>query len=407
MMRAIRFVNLLLILLLWVPPVAFAAAAYKSIDPRGEITIITIGSQKAGEDMEETATKQAAIEEAQHLAVAAAMARIVPPEILTANFSLLGNLPFDSPEKFINTYEVLAVTETPRACRVLVRVSIAVASVQQAIKTAGILLDRENPPTVLALIGQKETNQPFLSEAQTGFAETPLLASRTVRKAFSSKGINVVDLFPSSLEETEFAGDVPNTIEELDNATAIELAKALKADFVVIGLCTINSSADRTDTNEEMLISNLSARLLNVETGEMLFQITEKNGPVQAIETEAENLFQTAAQTIACKFSPAIVRDWDERTVPLQPITIILGGKNYISRLAEFRKILNTIPDVENVRTGEMTMEQAVLTAKFAGSAEELAAELYSRLPVSFPVKIIDITDKNIQIQIDPQTSSW
>ena len=385
---------------------ATQATKNSGMTPDDDITAITIGSKEAPNAGDTAAAKQAAITNGQHLAVAAAIEKILTSDILADNFDLLSALPYDRPERFINNYEVLAVAEGPHACRTLVRVTIGRESIEKAIKDAGILMDRRSQPIVLSLLKEQQPGKPILYWWQKGLNTTVPQTEQALANILTRKGIKTADHTGQSFPGEHGEGDGVAINGEIANATALSLAREYNADFVLIGGCVIGSLPEPSAEGHGQAIINLSARLLSVSTGERLLSVSESIKPDPAEAANAPNMFDAAGQRLAHKISPAIVNAWENRSDVLQTITITVTGLDYMSKLGTFRQSLAHIPKLKNVRTSEMTLQQAVLTVDFAGNAEHLATAIAASDRQSMKLIIDDVSQHSITIQLEPLNGS-
>jgi hypothetical protein len=362
------------------------------IDPEGNITVITVGSQDTSATGGPSSAKQAAIKNGQHLAVAAAIEAMLSSDILADNFDRLNALPFDQPEQYINNYEVLALSEGPLACRALVRVAIDAEAIKTAIKNFGILMDRHSQPLVLSLIKEQLPGKPTCYWWQKGGTATIPQTEQTADHTHQP--------FPGMPEE-EVADSVSSS-DDISNPAALYLARHYNADFVIVGSCSAMPMSSSEEETGGPATATLSVRVLDVATGATLLKITESVKPPSSPGNSNINLFKTAGQALAHKASPALAGAWENRSDVLQTITITATGPDYMSKLGIFRQSLARIPKLKNPRISEMTLQKTVLTVAFAGSAEQLAAAMSRQKAMRLTID--DVSQNTINVRLAPAT---
>ena len=84
-------------------------------------------------------------------------------------------------------------------------------------------------------------------------------------------------------------------------------------------------------------------------------------------------------------------------------IEVVVGGTRNLKNFIQFRQRLSGLAGVEALSTREMTAERTTLMVTFQGSARELADALMMNTFDAFGVRIYDVSDFGLQVELIPQ----
>ncbi len=360
------------------------------------VTVDVIGTGMVEDEGGVDVANHAAIDNGLLLAVDTVLRQVVPADILAANFSDIDKIVGDIARQCIMNYQVLAVAQREGICRALVRVTVSADRIRRSVIQAGILLDREAPPSVLMLVDGASLagNRWFVSMDEQSVSTAVVKA---MSKCFAARGMKQVDATPF-----DFEGWHSDMGAGLADSRLVEAGQQVGADFVVTGRL---ESVRPLKAEEEKIGSPLlriNARVVSVNTGDEIFSV--------AIETDAkgedagawtpQSVLEDLGLKAARELSPAIVAAWERQSGKTYNIAVTVRGVDYIAQLGSFRSVLESFRQVKDVKVREMKIDEAVLSVETTVEAGKVAEFVDNKRGKGFFVKVLGVSGNSIDVEL-------
>jgi hypothetical protein len=95
-----------------------------------------------------------------------------------------------------------------------------------------------------------------------------------------------------------------------------------------------------------------------------------------------------------------IVAAWQKQEEQSNILEIIVEGTGDIANFESFRRILNKISGVENLRIKELKPDEATMIVDFQGTAKELADALMLKTFESIGINIYEVSQDRLRIEL-------
>jgi hypothetical protein len=372
-------------------PVAGTAASKTA-----EIHVLTLGVQPITQG-DTSKARQAAVSAAFEQAVAHAFSQVVSPQVFAANLAFLHTRILPAAQDYIVTFKVLG--EITHQDQYLVGVESRVHSglLEQTLAEAGILKTETEQPKVLLLIAE-QTAQDLLPKYWWGNNPEPYHSHAEIRMAemLAQKRFQVTDLGPERPDPRMYDIRFPSIY---DPDAAVDLAKKVGADLVVLGRAGATESSNRMG-NEKIFDAVVSLDVLDVTTGESVagceHQASAKAdagrpGDVLAIVQAAD----LAADDLAAQ----IDRAWTRKQRKERAFNVRIEGNEFLPRFIALKKRFAEIREIENVQPREIGSDQAVLEMLYKGAPEDFAQRIMLTAFDGFGIEIIEVSESLVSIR--------
>lgn len=267
-----------------------------------------------------------------------------------------------------------------------------------------MLIDIAIPPRLMIAVTQDISGQPPSYWWRADAADIVPAIEKQMAAGFEKRGMETVNHVELMHQETDWEGLSP----DLTNEGALELAKALGADFVIVGRVNGSKTGEGNDTDATgSWQGDISVRVLNAVTGR---EIVARSATVSATQetayADSAAFFDAAADKAVHLVSPPIVKAWNVQKKRSRALEIEIQGDGYLSKLSAFRKILEAMSLVKTFQMTEMTIDQAIIAAEVEGDAQALADALSGKTSERFRVKVLDVAGTRVTIVLEgPGTS--
>lgn len=372
-----------------------APCAWARMD-KGEATVYAIGTSKVvGKNM--SATREAAVEAGLVAAVSTVLTELMPPESVAGNFQVLNERVLNRTDQYVRDYKVMTESSLSNTYRLMVRATVSVDRIKDALKSAGIHLGEVHYPKVLLCLaekgGQDETPRYWWgtqSDYGRNVAEAPL------SKALIDKGFRMVQPVQGA------GGD--NMPAALDVTQAQALGRKLAADVVVVAMAD-SRQAGTAQGSIPSFRATVTAKAYGVSSGQLLAQVNESavKSDVGGTAGSREALLSAAGQagaTLAGQLDSA----WSQQAAVGKRIDVVITGVGgNIASFVKFRGALSNTSGVDSLQLNEMMGDRAVLAVAYQGDAQTLADAIRSLSFDTFGINIEKVAPGSIQMQLMPR----
>jgi hypothetical protein len=361
-------------------------------------TVMVMGTGKIHQENSAMA-RQEAIADSLVSAVERVAVELFPLESMVRNFQAFNETIYRNTDKFIQDYKVLAEFPYANNYRVMVEATVSIITLKKLMSSAGILLEEKPLPKILFLISDQNLNDPlptywwgqnkYLSES---FSITALV------NTIKTKGFPIIDNnIISQNTRVNPIYDKP----DLNDIEAINLSLGSQAGVVIVGKSVASISPNIIGENIRSFKAIVSARAIRTDTGAeiattMQTSVTANTDEIAGVRDALSRAGNLAGKDLASQ----IVAGWQKQEEPSNILEIIVEGTGDIANFEKFRRILNNISGVKNLRTKELKPDEAVIIVDFQGTAKELADALTLKAFGLIGINIYEVSQDQLRIDL-------
>lgn len=367
-----------------------------AVSTAAEIKILTTGVQPiSGGDTSEA--RQAAISSALQQAVGQAFAQMVPPRVFADNLVFLYDRTVSGAEEYIVTFRVLGEIAHQNKYLVGVESHVDSGMLEQTLKEAGIFGMDADHPRVLLLIAEQTAQDP-LPRYWWGNHPEPYFSHAEIRIAdlMKQKRFNVIEWGP---ERPDPRAQGIRFQSIYDPEAALDLAKSMGADLVVLGRAGAAESINRM-ANEKIFEGTVRLNAFDVTTGdpvaESAHQIGAKAGDDRTGDVQA---IVQAADLAAADLAGQIDRFWTQKQRKKTTFDVRIEGDQLIPRFIALKKRFAEIREIETVQPREIGSDQAVLEMVYQGGPDQFADRIMLKTFDGFGIEVVELTDTLVSLR--------
>ena len=336
--------------------------------------------------------REAAISEALLKGVEAYLARRLGSEGMINNFPRLLQETIPAAREEIENFHILAEDQAERHYRVLVRLKVNEKMMEEKFRESGLILAEGPPVKILFLVSQVEPRTGKIlywwqdPENDPGLTPTDLILHRV----FQERGFSPINRLLIAPE-----GDVLPEMKalELSYGDTIEWGRALGADVVIQGTCTI--------VEDEQVSVTLSS--VDIGKGAMIGRgtqtemIDKSSGSTQQIMLPMEK----AIKKVAAELGPAIIRAIELPEASTRRLEVVLKGLRSFTELRQIQDFLRQeVVGVSSVRQSRVTGQTISLLVEFDGDENKFLERLSNHEDFPLQADVNQSEQGEIVIQI-------
>jgi hypothetical protein len=360
-------------------------------------TVYTVGSSGVqGADM--SAGRDEAVEDSLVTAVTQVLTQLMPPESLAANFQQLSQSILAHTDQFVPDYQMLTETTYGNTHHVLVKATVAVQRLKDALKKADIYFGPRQFPQVLLCIAEKQLDQGGFRYWWSGqaYARSGAAADAMAQIA-REKGF---DLISPRMDQSLTAYP-----PELSVPEAVSLGQQQGAEVVVVGQAVAEEVPETAAADQKSFRATVAVRAYSVKNGQEIGQaqqiaVAAGNDP----ESDSRQAIEKAARAAGEELTGRMAAAWFSKGMGKSKIEIQVAGINgHIAAFVRLRGAMGAMSGVDEIQRKEMQADTAVLLVDYQGSAQALADALRRQSFDTFSVKVANPEGDTIRLQIVPQ----
>ncbi len=360
-------------------------------------TVYAIGSSSIrGSDM--SAGRDEAIADSLVVALTQVLNDLMPPETMEGNFQVLSESILSRTDQFIADYKMLTEATHARTHRVMVKVTVSVQRLKDALKQSGIYIGEKKYPKILFCIAEKQVGDVGYQYWWSGQSVWRAgVATEAVAKICKDKGFVII----TPRIGQSMAGYPP----ELSVPEAVALGQQLHAEVVVVGQAVAEETPNTMGASLRSFRGTVAARAYSVRNGQELGQTqhvaaTTGDDPASSGRQAINNAAILAGEELASQ----VAATWFSKGVGSSKIEIQVEGiSGHIADFVKFRGAIGVISGVDSVQRKEMQADMAVLLVDYQGSARALADALMRQDFDTFSLNIAEPEGHTIRLQIVPR----
>lgn len=362
----------------------------------GAVEIIALGRETIKKD-DLPGAKDKAVNQALAFAVEQAVTGILTRTDITANLELLYDKVILNAADYVITYRVLTEMKSRNRFLVAVESQVDARGLESFFTKLGILEREGDNPTLLLLIAEQVPGE-ILPRYWWGKNPLPYesASEQAAARLLETKGFHLIGIAPPR-PVPEKLGVTFSYINNVDSA--VEFARELKADIVVLGRAAAQPSSNVMG-EERTYEAEITLEAFGVESGAMVASVKHSAAVTNTVGTIGYKNALTQVGTQAGEgLATVISRYWNNAQHGPQPIETRIEGTDYLSSFILLRRILNQMDGIDDIQTKELGSKQAVVDIVYQGGARKLADALMLKNFNSFGIEISDVADNSLTIR--------
>ena len=361
-------------------------------------TVVVMGTGKIYQENSAKA-REKAIAGSLVSAVDRVAVEIFPLESLVRNFQAFNEMIYSNTNKFIQNYKVLAEFPSTKNYRVMMEATVSISTLKKLMSSAGILLEEKPLPKILVLISDQnlEDRLPKYWWGQEKYFSESFSINALV-KTIKTKGFPIIDnhIIAQNTRVNPIY-DKP----DLNDIEAINLGLSSQAGVVIVGKSVASISPNIIGENIRSFKGIVSARAIRTDTGAeiattMQTSVTANTDEIAGVRDVLSRAGSLAGEDLASQ----IVAGWQKQEEQSNILEIIVEGTGDIANFEKFRRILNNISGVKNLRIKELKPDEAVTIVDFQGTAKELADALMLKTVGTIGINIYEVSQDRLRIEL-------
>jgi hypothetical protein len=391
-----------IILSLAVLMIVLSALAVEAKTPSD--TVVVVGTAIVSKD-NISAARQRAISNSLVSAVSLAAADLLSVEALINHYEKLNQILYDQTGKYIQDYKVLTESAFGKNYRVMVQATVSHSVVKNQLTKAGIIQAQKSMPRVLFFIAEQDLNDPAPRYWWgQDMPYTKPAAEMAIAETMREQGFRIVEHGP---RVQNMAIRSINDTPEITSEDAINFAKALNADVVVIGKALADSATNTMGSGIRSFKGLINARAFRTKTGDQI-SVVARNAVTANVDDAAgsRDALRGAGSLTGEQLALEIAAAWQKEGLEADKIEIQLSGTRNLANFVMFRRMLNTVEGVQGVQVKELKADNAILNVDYKGKPKELADALMLNAFETFGINIYEVAEDSLRIQLLSHKSS-
>jgi hypothetical protein len=363
--------------------------------------IDVIGSSKIYGQDAATAREQA-ISDSLVFAVNEIIADLISVDERIQNFQTINETIFEHLDPFVCNYKVLTESVSDDTYRVFIQATILVDTLAQRLSDIGVAQAKNPMPSILFLIAEQNLEDPSPKYwwgqdlgHSTAFSERAM-AEKMREKGFSI--INYETLLQNGNEGFSTYG------HDLKDPEAVKIGVLLNADLVIIGKSVAQKAPNIMGEDIGSFQGIVTAYAISTEACEKIATTVQTFAAMNRDEILGSREVLAGAGTLAAEdIAAQISAVWRKQSNAIQKVKIIVDGTRHLGNFVLFKRILNDLPGMKEMQTSEVKADEATIIADFQGDAEKLAETLMLKTADPFGIKINEISENSIRMELLPR----
>jgi hypothetical protein len=353
--------------------------------------------------------REVAIGRALDVAVDRVALMILPSEQLADRFESYHSTMKGRRGDYIQTFRVLAESREKSTYRVLVEATVAADRLSETIrKTApadaaeSADAEAETPARIMLFIAEQGINDDEPRYWWNRQMEIVITQSEgSLAEKLAKGGFTVVDHGYALPNLTyQYEPDRPNIAPE----DAMKIGRLYVADLIIIGKATVHR-VPSDSAGAAAYTATIFARMFNTASGRDVATV-KKTATAEATDKGAgpENALRAAGALAGREFLARLTQTGAPETAADENILrLFLRGERFFGNFIMFRKQLNKMPEIGEIRMREMSVDRAVVDVVTDTSAGKLAKSLKNLTFPTFSVRILQADQKGLRLELIPR----
>ncbi len=356
----------------------------------------TLAIEKAVEaDGESHLSKEAAIRQAQRLAVEKAVGVFVLSETEIENFRLKKDKVFSHTEGYISHFDVIEETKIRDVYKVRISAAVLLDKIRNDLVALKILLDRMERPTILVLV---EEDYQGMEKPNTEVVQTE------ISRMLTGRGFDLVDrsqlMAIRSFEQSRQALSG-------NGAVARDLGLGMGAQYVIVGKAVARNGGEAyPGTGLQTVHAEIDLRLVQTQTGSVLGSVfkssvtahinPQKGATAALMESTRKAVDEYLMDTISGSFQNFINNGAPIR-LTIREVRDFQDYRMTVSSVQGLDKVVSSKNEGWNKEGGIL-----VIGLQFKGTSEELATLMDGRNLGEKSFQVLDLAPEKVTCRLMP-----
>jgi len=365
-------------------------------------TLVVVGTASVRGD-NVSGAREKAIADGLVTAVALMTEELLGLEAFVEHFAKLDQLLFDQTNAYVSGYKVLTEAAREKSYHVIVQATVSGNKISKYLTEGGILRVETTLPSVLFLIAEQKLAQPY-----PGFwwgtegADFESWSEAIMVDRFKEAGFPIIDHKQARGGQriNWDAFDKP----DLSDQEAAELGSLLNADVVVIGQTIVTQSTNIMGSAMRSFNGTAAVRVIRTDSAEPILDLARIAVAVSEDDTSGSRAaLEDAGNLVGQALAEQLTTAWQKQAGEPSEVAMVIRGTGHLASYVKFRKAMNTISGVEEIRVQGIKPNEATLLVEYKGKTKELAAALMQQNFDSFGINIFEVTADRIRVELIPQ----
>ena len=303
---------------------------------------------------------------------------------------------------FIKSYKITTEIFESDACRISIKATVSRVRLEKGLDEVGLLSKKMGKPRVAVIMTEQNIGNDTPSGSLGDGAVDAGVAYSVLNKYFGKKGYNLVDR-ETLVALAKREGTLSPTGAISSSDAAIQVAAGGGAEVVIIGQAIAKAGGSTlSDSKMRTSLANVSARVVDADTGELIASYSAKSRPVVNINPTAGGALaiESASQELAEKLNKMIIAKWKQKVSGTRVVKLIIKDIEFSDIMKVRELIRERLMHVEETvergyRDGTLTLDTEV-----SGSAKELADELTNSDMDGFRFKVVSYTVNTLNVHL-------
>ncbi|SLM27693.1 conserved exported hypothetical protein [Desulfamplus magnetovallimortis] len=363
--------------------------------------IISFGSSEIKKDIPKA--KQNAVNDALNRSFEKIITKMLTPAEISDNLEFISStLLAGNPDRYISTYKIIGEAKASSNYTVAVETSFNTELLEQFLKEKSLIISDIQLPEVMLFISEK---RPEDSSPRFWWGSSALPYNSITEKKIASV-----------LKENNYklAGDLQKRPdpEQLgifftsvyDTEASIALARKLQADIVVTGTALAEEDSNVMG-DEKSYTGRVELDIYSVSSG-MKLAVLSKDAVARSMNNKEglDSSLEMAGETSGQALASIIKNSWQQQGSDFKTIKAKIEGSDYLSSFIMLRKTLNSMSNIKDVQTRELSSEQAIVDILFKGNGKTLANTLMLKRFDTFGLELSEVTEESLTIRFIPKS---
>ncbi len=304
------------------------------------------------------------------------------------NFQRLDEEILSETKEEIQDYQVISEFMTDRYVRVLMKVRVNEAVLEQKLKNMGLRKTDTVQIDVLFLVSEKKKGSSPIywwgdPSRQTSLTQTDLSLSRV----FEDRGFRIINrsFFPPEESYDEGMLNAKLTVEE-----AVKWGKLLSAQIVIAGEANLYGASR----------ASVFLRAMKVMDGAIIAQ-GYREGTANKKRRDKKSAIGSAINSWARDMVPHIVEGVKPGQKVVNRITIMVKGFKSYRALRDFKEFLKeNFPEIKSVLERSLKSDLVKVSVKTSGTSKRLAKKVLKHPKRPFSFEISELSDQGFTLVI-------
>lgn len=390
-----------------------AAFALNGADPAQPGTqVVTVQGTGVINNGDESAARDAAIQDALRKAVEQVVGTIVPSQTIVQNYKQLNDTIYANTAGYVSDYKIVNEGPNTTTYTVTLQATVGMKHLKNDLSAIGLLTRQKKMPNVAVIILEQNIGATRLASSvfsapaspQGGYAVTgvdtrheagaPSIAENEMIKQLMDSGLNVIDA-AVLLHDIKISSGY--SLSSLDDTTVNQLGKLANADIVIYGKAVAVLYGRVKGSEMRSAQATVALRAVDTDDGKVLASGEQHAASVHTDTVIAgHEAIIKATDKLAAGIIATILKAWKEQVNSGSLITLAISGVRSAGDLEQVKSQLLSTQGVQNVFDKSAGSGQAAMEVDYWGTVQNLVQALLANTTLTGLFTITSTTTNTV-----------